>query len=136
MDARIKSGHDDSICELALCARRTTTRMPRKDPGVAALMAKLKQNGIEYLRFELPDLHGISRSKTVPVDKVEGYARDGLNFYGGIHGARHVIERGPRKRHAHAAELCRPAALPRPRLLPRHPLARQDGERRLPRLRV
>lgn len=60
--------------------------MPRKDPGVAALMAKLKENGTEYLRFELPDLHGISRSKTVPADKVEGYARDGLNFYGGIMG--------------------------------------------------
>jgi len=60
--------------------------MPRKDPGVAALMAKLKQNGTDYLRFELPDLHGISRSKTVPADKVEGYARDGLNFYGGIMG--------------------------------------------------
>ena len=60
--------------------------MARKDPGVAALMAKLKQNGTEYLRFELPDMHGISRSKTVPVDKVEGYASGGLNFYGGIQG--------------------------------------------------
>ena len=110
--------------------------MARKDPGVAALMAKLKQNGTEYLRFELPDMHGISRSKTVPIDKVEGYARDGLNFYGGIHGPRHVVERGPGERHAHAAQLRRPAALPRPRLLPRHPLAGEDGERRLPRLRV
>ena len=60
--------------------------MARKDPGVSALMAKLKQHGIEYLRFELPDMHGISRSKTVPIGKVEGYARDGLNFYGGIQG--------------------------------------------------
>src|SRR5215212_395164 len=60
--------------------------MAKKDPGVAALMAKLKQHGTEYLRFELPDMHGISRSKTVPIDKVEGYARRGLNFYGGVLG--------------------------------------------------
>ena len=31
-------------------------------------------------------MHGVSRSKTVPVDKVEGYARGGLNFYGGVLG--------------------------------------------------
>ena len=57
--------------------RSEDLQWPRRDPGVAALMAKLKQNGIEYLRFELPDMHGISRSKTVPIDKVEGYARAG-----------------------------------------------------------
>src|SRR4051812_37772699 len=58
----------------------------KKDPNVSALMAKLKQHGAEYLRFELPDMHGVSRSKTVPADKVENYARGGLNFYGGIQG--------------------------------------------------
>ncbi len=31
-------------------------------------------------------MHGLSRSKTVPLDKVESYARKGLNFYGGIQG--------------------------------------------------
>ncbi|SMF45681.1 L-glutamine synthetase [Tistlia consotensis] len=55
------------------------------DP-VGRLMAELSERQIEYLRFELPDLHGVSRSKTVPVDKVEGYARHGLNFYGGVLG--------------------------------------------------
>ena len=60
--------------------------MAKKNPGVTALMAKLKQHGTEYLRFELPDMHGVSRSKTVPIDKVEGYADGGLNFYGGIQG--------------------------------------------------
>lgn len=52
----------------------------------AELVAALKRNEIEYLRFELPDLHGTSRSKTVPADKVEGFARHGLNFYGGVLG--------------------------------------------------
>ena len=56
-----------------------------EDP-VARLMAGLVERQIAYLRFELPDLHGISRSKTVPIDKVEGYARRGLNFYGGVLG--------------------------------------------------
>jgi glutamine synthetase len=56
-----------------------------EDP-VARLMAGLAEHHIDYLRFELPDMHGISRSKTVPVDKVEGYARRGLNFYGGVLG--------------------------------------------------
>ena len=54
--------------------------------SIADLMAALKKNEIDYLRFELPDLHGTSRSKTVPVDKVEGFARRGLNFYGGVLG--------------------------------------------------
>jgi len=46
-------------------------------------MEELRHQGIEYLRFELPDLHGVSRLKIVPIKKVEGYARKGLNFYGG-----------------------------------------------------
>ena len=110
--------------------------MPGEDKGVAALMAKLKQHGIEYLRFELPDLHGISRSKTVPADKVEGYARDGLNFYGGIQGldtSSNVVPASAMHTQRNYADQ---RALPRPEFLPRHPLAGEDGERRLPRLRV
>jgi glutamine synthetase len=56
------------------------------DDPAARLMAGLADRKLEYLRFELPDLHGISRSKMIPVDKVEGYARRGLNFYGGVLG--------------------------------------------------
>jgi glutamine synthetase len=50
---------------------------------ITQFMATLQEQGIEYLRFELPDLHGVSRLKLVPIDKVEAYARKGLNFYGG-----------------------------------------------------
>lgn len=46
-------------------------------------LSTLKEQNVEYLRFELPDLHGVSRLKVVPIDKVEGYTRKGLNFYGG-----------------------------------------------------
>ena len=56
------------------------------DDPVASLMAALKKNEIEYLRFEMADMAGVSRSKTVPIDKVESYARRGLNFYGGVLG--------------------------------------------------
>jgi glutamine synthetase len=50
---------------------------------ITQFIAKLQEQGIEYVRFELPDLHGVSRLKVVPIDKVEAYTRKGLNFYGG-----------------------------------------------------
>jgi glutamine synthetase len=52
--------------------------------NIEAFMAKLEDGGFEYVRFELPDLHGTARAKTVPVSKAENYARRGLNFYGGV----------------------------------------------------
>jgi glutamine synthetase len=55
-----------------------------KTDAIAEQVAALRADGIELVRFELPDLHAISRSKLVPIDAVEGYARKGLNFYGGI----------------------------------------------------
>lgn len=51
---------------------------------ISQFMATLHDQQIEYLRFELPDLHGVSRLKVVPIDKVEHYLRKGLNFYGGV----------------------------------------------------
>ncbi|SMF19217.1 glutamine synthetase [Tistlia consotensis] len=60
--------------------------MAKGKDRVAEEVARLRHDGIEFLRFELPDLHGSSRSKLVPIDAVEGYARKGLNFYGGVLG--------------------------------------------------
>lgn len=57
--------------------------VPETPDRIAQFMAALKAQRVEYLRFELPDLHGISRLKVVPIDKVEAYTRKGLNFYGG-----------------------------------------------------
>jgi glutamine synthetase len=48
-----------------------------------ALAQGLRENSVDYVRFELPDLAGLSRGKTVPIDHVESYARHGLNLYGG-----------------------------------------------------
>lgn len=40
----------------------------------------LAEQGIEFVRFEQSDTHGISRSKLVPARHAERFARDGLNF--------------------------------------------------------
>lgn len=40
----------------------------------------------QFVRFEQTDLHGLSRSKTVPVDRFQGYVESGLNFFGGLLG--------------------------------------------------
>jgi glutamine synthetase len=48
--------------------------------------ARLARDGVEYVRFEQPDLHGLSRSKTVPVRHFHHYAEHGLNFLGGLLG--------------------------------------------------
>jgi glutamine synthetase len=53
---------------------------------VAEFVRELRSRHIKQVRFEFSDLHGVSRSKLVPVDAVEGFARQGLNFYGGMMG--------------------------------------------------
>ncbi len=40
-------------------------------------------DGIGFVRFELPDMHGISRSKTIPIAHAFDYSERGLNMYGG-----------------------------------------------------
>lgn len=42
-----------------------------------------EKQGIDRVRFELPDMHGISRSKTVPIEHAGSYAEHGVNMYGG-----------------------------------------------------
>ncbi|MGH2449348.1 MAG: glutamine synthetase family protein, partial [Chloroflexota bacterium] len=46
----------------------------------------LQDNDIEYVRMEQTDLHGLSRSKTVPVAHFGHFAGNGLNFFGGLLG--------------------------------------------------
>ncbi|TMC07425.1 MAG: glutamine synthetase, partial [Chloroflexi bacterium] len=47
---------------------------------------RLAAEGFEYVRFEQPDLHGLSRGKTVPLRHFGHYAEHGLNFLGGLLG--------------------------------------------------
>jgi glutamine synthetase len=51
--------------------------------AVAEVLADWRERGIRNVRFELPDMHGTSRSKLVPIEHAERYAREGLNMYGG-----------------------------------------------------
>lgn len=49
----------------------------------AAFVEKVKAAGYEMLRFELADMAGMSRGKTIPVNHIAGYMKSGLNLYGG-----------------------------------------------------
>jgi glutamine synthetase len=51
--------------------------------SVEEVVAGWREQAIRYVRFELPDMHGTSRSKLVPIDHAEDYAEEGLNMYGG-----------------------------------------------------
>jgi glutamine synthetase len=50
---------------------------------VEEILEDWRKDGMGYVRFELPDMHGISRSKTIPISHAFGYAARGLNMYGG-----------------------------------------------------
>jgi glutamine synthetase len=52
--------------------------------GVEQVLERWRADGIRNVRFELPDMHGTSRSKTIPIEHASGYAREGLNMYGGV----------------------------------------------------
>lgn len=58
---------------------------PRAANGksITDLVREWRGQGIQYVQFELPDMHGISRSKIIPLNHVESFARNGLNMYGG-----------------------------------------------------
>jgi len=50
---------------------------------VKEVLESWREQGIAFVRFELPDMHGISRSKTIPIAHAFEYAERGLNMYGG-----------------------------------------------------
>ena len=52
--------------------------------SVGTILQGWQKDGIGFVRFELPDMHGISRSKTIPIAHAADYAERGLNMYGGV----------------------------------------------------
>ena len=54
-----------------------------KSISVDKVLAEWRERGIRNVRVELPDMHGTSRSKIVPIDHAASYAKNGLNMYGG-----------------------------------------------------
>jgi glutamine synthetase len=55
----------------------------RQKSSVEQVLAGWREQGIENVRFELPDMHGTSRSKLIPLEHAGRYADVGLNMYGG-----------------------------------------------------
>jgi glutamine synthetase len=49
-----------------------------------AFVRSCSEAGYQYIRFEIADMAGLSRGKTVPLAHVAGYLRTGLNLYGGM----------------------------------------------------
>jgi glutamine synthetase len=61
--------------------------MPQSRPHILDSIKKtIRDHDIQFVRFEQADLHGVSRSKTVPVGCFMDYVENGLNFYGGLLG--------------------------------------------------
>ena len=52
-------------------------------PSLDSLLADWEGQGIRNVLFELPDMHGVARSKIIPLQKVSGFVENGLNMYGG-----------------------------------------------------
>jgi glutamine synthetase len=50
---------------------------------VGEILQRWRKDDIRFVRFELPDMHGTSRSKTVPIEHAGGFAESGLHMYGG-----------------------------------------------------
>ena len=67
----------------------TSSRMHEADvvrhtpEGAKAFAEGLLAEGIKFVRFEIADMAGLSRGKTVPINHVESYVKHGLNLYGG-----------------------------------------------------
>ena len=52
-------------------------------PAVNEILDGWRSQGVAFVRFELPDMHGTSRSKLIPIEQAGKYAAEGLNMYGG-----------------------------------------------------
>ena len=66
-----------------MAVAQDATRGAARD-AVEEALAALERDGVQHVRFELPDMHGSARSKQVPVERFAETARAGLNMYAGI----------------------------------------------------
>jgi glutamine synthetase len=60
-----------------------STSVEEDTQRVTEVLGDWRTKNLRYVRFELPDVHGTSRSKLVPIEHALGYATHGLNMYGG-----------------------------------------------------
>jgi glutamine synthetase len=60
----------------------------------AQIIEGWQKEGVRWVRFEAPDMHGTSRSKMIPIEHATAFAEEGLNMYGGagvLDTASHVV---------------------------------------------
>lgn len=57
-----------------------TTSLAVHADSLTTLEQQLAKAGVDFIRFEQSDTHGIARSKTVPVRHFRSFAQKGLNF--------------------------------------------------------
>ena len=107
--------------------RSARVERSRSMSDVKGILEGWRKQDIGFVRFELPDMHGISRSKTIPIAHAFDYAERGLNMYGGTSVLDYTL--GCRRRDAvsRGARLRRPAAVPRSGVGPGAPVGRPDG---------
>jgi glutamine synthetase len=74
---------DVAVNPLDPLACQPTLRLHRPEEA-DAFVQSCAAAGYQYIRFEVGDMAGLSRGKTVPLQHVAGYLRTGLNLYGGM----------------------------------------------------
>ena len=83
--------------------------------GATQVLDGWRAQGIRFVRFELPDMHGTSRAKLVPIERAYGYAESGPEHVRRRGGAGQPLRRGRRHALQRGGRLRRPAAAARPR---------------------
>jgi glutamine synthetase len=74
---------DIEVNSLDSAARWPTLRVHTAEEA-DAFVQTCRDAGYQFIRFEIADMAGLSRGKTVPLAHVAGYLRTGLNLYGGM----------------------------------------------------
>jgi len=64
---------------MILAVAESPKTIPQAD-ALAAIHELFETGAVEFVRFEQPDTHGISRFKTVPARHFEAFTKKGLNF--------------------------------------------------------
>jgi len=72
-----------TLIDSARCSDSTPVLALSKPAEAEAFVKKVAAAGFEYVRFELADMAGMSRGKTIPINHIAGYMQSGLNLYGG-----------------------------------------------------
>ena len=110
-------------------ARRRTARVERSRSmtDVKEILEGWQKQDIGFVRFELPDMHGISRSKTIPIAHAARLRGAWPQHVRRDERPRHPLRRRRRDAVPRGARLRRPAAVPRPGVRPGAAVGRPHG---------